>query len=143
MSNIVKSLKCKELELRYTDLSQGTTTILVETLTRVRKIVLVDVTLEVEELCKYSGKGQCHEITVGGTTKSLYSQRLKIWTKRVDWVVVKEDPSVLTLTPKSNSTQSPPSSSKKVIQSESEEEGGCLGGKFMHFLRRKFDPPLG
>ena len=113
VSNIVKSLECKELELRCTDLSQGTTTILVETFARVRKIVLIDVTLEVEELCKYSGKGQCSEITVGGSTKTLHSPRLKVWAKRVDWIVVKEDPSDLTLTPTSNSTLSPPSSPKK------------------------------
>ena len=136
MSNIVKSLKCKELELRCTYLNQETTTILVETLAKVRKIVLVDVTLKVEELCKYSGKGQCCEITVGGSTKTLHSPRLKVWAKRVDWMVVKEDPSEITLTPKSNSTQSPPSSPKNVIQSETEEEDGCLGGKFMHFLGR-------
>ena len=56
VSNIVKSLQCKELELRITVLNQESTTILVEALNRVRKVTLFDVTLEVEELCRMSGK---------------------------------------------------------------------------------------
>ena len=105
---------------------------------RVSRVLLVDVTLEIDELCKYSGKGKCSEITVGGTSKSAHSSRLKIWMQRANWIVAKEDSSVLTLTPKSSSANSSPSSAKKVSLCESDEEDGCLGGQFSHFLRRKF-----
>ena len=138
VSNIVRSLQCKELELKNTNLNQENTINLVEAMERVSRVLLDDVTLEIEELCKYSGKGKCSEITVGGSTKSTHSSRLKIWRQRANWIVSKEDFSVLTLTPKSSSAPSSPSSAKKVSLSESDEEDGCLGGKFSHFLRRKF-----
>ena len=138
VGNILKSLECKELELKNTNLDQGNTQYLVEAMERVGRVTLVDVTLEIEELCKYSGKGQCSEITLGGFTKISHSSRLKNWRKRVNWIVSKEDSSVLTLTPKSSSARSSPSSAKKVSLSESDEEDGCLGGKCAQFLRRKF-----
>ena len=83
VSTIVKSLQCNELELKNTNLNQENTIHLVEAMERVNRVILDDVTLEIEELCKYSGKGQCSEITVGGSTKSAHSSRLKIWRQRV------------------------------------------------------------
>ena len=133
VSNIVMSLQCKELELTNISLNQENTILLVDAMERVRRVLLVDVTLEIEELCKYSGKGQCAEITVGGSTKSSHSSRLKIWSQRVHWIVKNEDSSVLTLTPKGGSSPSSSSSAKKVSLSESDEEDGCFGA-----LRRKF-----
>ena len=138
VSNIVRSLQCKELELKNTNMNQGNTIYLVEAMESVNRVLLVDVTLEIEELCKYSGKGKCSEITVGGTSKSAHSSRLKIWMQRANWIVAKEDSSVLTLTPKSSSANSSPSSAKKVSLSESDEEDGSLCSKLTHLLGRPF-----
>merc|ERR1712012_1490871 len=65
ISTIVKNLQCKELELKNTNLNQGNTKYLVEAMQTVRTVLLVDVTLEIEKLCEYKGKGRCSEITVG------------------------------------------------------------------------------
>ena len=95
VSTIVKSLQCKELELKNTILNEENTKYLVEAMERVRRVLLDDVSLKIEELCRYSGKGQCSEISVGGSTKKAHSSRLKIWRQRVNWIVSKEDYSIL------------------------------------------------
>ena len=58
---------------------------------RVEKLVLWDVTLDIEELTQYDGQGRCRWLDVRGHTRDRDGARLRGWAADKGWRVAGDD----------------------------------------------------
>ena len=56
-----------------------------------------DVTLDMDTLAQYDGKGKCHEIVFCGSARSTYRDRVICWAGEVGWQIYRDDPVNLTV----------------------------------------------
>ena len=87
LSPVLGIAKCSELDIGNTDLSTAETQgLLAAMVSRVRKVRLcTGVTLDMETLSKYDGKGKCRRVLVEWGTARRYRGQVKSWAKRIGW----------------------------------------------------------
>ena len=56
------------------------------------------VTLDIEALCQYNGRGTCRRLQVRDGTIERYGERLRRWTEEVGWAVTIDDYNCLIIT---------------------------------------------
>ena len=79
LSSILASVKCTRLSLVNMELSNTETRALVTAMRdRVETVVLYNVTLDMEELARYNGQGNCSELEVWEWAQADW-ERLKEW----------------------------------------------------------------
>jgi len=87
LSPVLCSLRCRGLTIFNTMLSTADTQQLVAAMdTRVEWVVLCDgVTLDMETLAQYDGKGDCKEVILSDDTKERYRDQVKAWAENIGW----------------------------------------------------------
>ena len=80
LGGILASVKCPWLVLYKMELSEAETRALVTAMRdRVQTVVLYAVTLDIEELTQYDGRGRCRELQVWDEMRWRYGARLREW----------------------------------------------------------------
>ena len=84
---ILERVRCPLLQLENTSLTDPQTRALITAMRDgVERVGLYgDVTLDIEALCQYDGRGTCWEIEVMSDTRTRYGERLRCWRVEVDW----------------------------------------------------------
>ena len=91
LMTILDSVNSQELEIYDQSLGREETEALVRALeTRVEKVQLGYMDLDIETLVKYNGRGKCMLVSCYSdfADKYIYSQKLKTWAKRIHWEVI-------------------------------------------------------
>ena len=90
---ILENVRCSVLQLYYLSLTEPQTRALVTAMRDgVEWVALWDgVTLDIEALCQYNGRGTCRALEVEGDTRRRYGERLRRWTEEVGWAVTRND----------------------------------------------------
>ena len=90
--SIFSNLKCNVVAITNQSLGREETQALVRFMEKreiwrgFRSLYLGDeVTLDIEALVEYSGKGVCKEITLNNATLARYSEELRTWAKSRNW----------------------------------------------------------
>ena len=96
MSPIFSNITSDQLGIRSSALTPADTQQLVAGMVRgVRSVMLGElgtVTLHMETLAQYDGRGQCEEVLVlGSDMKMQYGGQVKAWMQRIDWTIDYED----------------------------------------------------
>ena len=86
---ILENVRCPLLWLSYMRLTEPQTRALVIAMTeRLEKGRLGDdVTLDIQTLCQYNGRGTCRGLQVYDDTKRRYGEKLRQWGAEVGWAV--------------------------------------------------------
>ena len=93
---ILVNVRCQELWLVNKRLTEPQTRALVTAMTKRLEDVKLDVvTLDIQTLCQYNGRGTCRELHVRYDTRRRYGERLERWGTEVGWAVTREDQSWL------------------------------------------------
>ena len=92
LSSILACVKCPVLRLRNMELSEEDTRALVTAMReRLETVELLgNITLDIEELTQYDGRGRCWELVAEAVTKTRHGDTLRRWAADVGWSV-KED----------------------------------------------------
>ena len=86
LGSILASVKCTDLLLWRIALSEAETQALVTAMRdRVVYVMLGYVTLDIEQLTQYNGKGSCSELEVWGDKRTSYGERLRRWAADKGW----------------------------------------------------------
>ena len=96
LSPIFSNITSDQLGIRSSALTPADTQQLVAGMVRgVRSVMLGElgtVTLHMETLAQYDGRGQCEEVLVlGSDMKMQYGGQVKAWMQRIDWKIDYED----------------------------------------------------
>ena len=92
LGRILASVKCTKLMPHDMNLSEAETRALVTAMRDwVEKVVLGDVTLDIEELTKYDGQGRCSWLRVRGDTRTRHGDRLKRWAADKGWTLTRDN----------------------------------------------------
>ena len=95
LGSILASVKCTELELRHMGLSQADTRALVTVMRDWVEIVRLSygVTLDIEELTKYDGRGRCRELVVWRvvSVRRRHEDTLRRWAADAGWTLTGDD----------------------------------------------------
>ena len=86
---ILESVRCPKLWLANMTLTKPQTQALVTAMTeRLERVRLrYDVTLDIQTLCQYNGRGTCWKLQVRGDKRKRYEENLRHWTAEVGWAV--------------------------------------------------------
>ena len=87
---ILDSVKCRDLNIKSQNLNKEETQALVQAMeTRVERVILRDVTLEIRALTEYSGQGKCNEVWLSNNdTMTRYREELiGTWAVTKNWRV--------------------------------------------------------
>ena len=88
---ILDSVKSQELDIYYCSLGNEETEALVRAMeTRVRVVWLLDTTLDIEALTKYSGRGRCRRVLCYEATAATYRE-LRSWASNKGWKVARDN----------------------------------------------------
>ena len=88
LGNILASVKCERLVLKYMELSERESRALVKAMRdRVKAVMLESVTLDVEELRKYDGQGSCKKLQLYGDMMYRYGERIRSWVQDMGWTL--------------------------------------------------------
>ena len=88
LRGILSSVTCSQLWLLGITLSETETRVLVTAMKdQVEAVRLGDVTLDMEEVCLYDGRGRCRDLQLDGDTKAMWGERIRGWSARVGWLV--------------------------------------------------------
>ena len=92
VGGILASVRCEMLVLVNMKLSEAHTRALVTAMRdRVERVELWgNVTLDIEALCEYQGRGRCRELQVWGNTVSRHRARLRRWAGQAGWTVTED-----------------------------------------------------
>ena len=83
---ILSSVTCSQLWLLGITLSETETRVLVTAMKdQVEAVRLSGVTLDMEEVCLYDGRGRCRDLQLDGDTKAMWGERIRGWSARVGW----------------------------------------------------------
>ena len=90
---ILKSVRCSVLDLGKMALTEPQTRALVTGMTERLETVELwpEVTLDIQTLCQYNGRGTCWGLQVYDDTKRRYEERLRQWGAEVGWAVTRDD----------------------------------------------------
>ena len=93
LSSILACVKCPGLWLGDMELSEENTRALVTAMReRVVEVWLWDnITLDIEELTKYDGRGRCWRLEVGRDTRTRHGDRLRSWAADKGWRVTEDN----------------------------------------------------
>ena len=87
---LLDSVQCEKLNIMSQSLGREETQALVRAMeSRVEKVRLCDVELDMETLTKYSGQGRCRVLNYGTyeiATYIKYIEKLKTWAKEKTWI---------------------------------------------------------
>ena len=86
---ILKSVRCSVLDLGKMALTEPQTRALVTGMTERLETVELwpEVTLDIQTLCQYNGRGTCWGLQVYDDTKRRYGEKLRQWGAEVSWAV--------------------------------------------------------
>ena len=91
LGSILAWVKCPVLWLRNMELTEENTRALVTAMReRVEEVRLGSITLNIDELNKYDGRGRCRELRVWGNTKDRHRYRLRRWAAALGWRVTRD-----------------------------------------------------
>ena len=87
LAPLLANINCTSLSVRNMGLSTADTRALVAAMTsRVQEVVLGDdVTLDMEALARYDGRGVCSRLQLGGATRERYGHQVKEWAASRGW----------------------------------------------------------
>ena len=87
LTPVLSNVKCRELKIIDRSLSTNDTQNLLAAMdTRVEVVELgAEVTLDMETLAQYDGKGECEEVWLSGDTRGRYRSQVKAWAKNIGW----------------------------------------------------------
>ena len=84
--NIIDSVKSEELHIYNQSLDSEETRALVRAMeSRVKEVMLFDVTLDIGALMEYSGQGKCLWLVCAQDTAARYSDQLRTWATSRNW----------------------------------------------------------
>ena len=84
------SVQCPELSFHDQSLGHEETEALVRAMeTRVERVLLGHVTLNIEALTKYSGRGKCRRFWFENAAK--YREELRSWASNKGWEVIQDN----------------------------------------------------
>ena len=86
---ILKRVRCSWFGLKSMKLTEPQTRALVTAMTeRLQRVTLwKDLTLDIQTLCQYNGRGTCWKLQVRGDKRKRYEENLRHWTAEVGWAV--------------------------------------------------------
>ena len=88
LGSILAGVQCSELWLSSMDLSEENTRALVTAMRdRVDRVTIGYITLDMEELMKYDGRGRCRELWVKGDDTPRIEDRWRRWPSDAGWIV--------------------------------------------------------
>ena len=84
---LLDNINCTSLSVRNMGLTTADTRALVAAMvTRVQEVVLGgDVTLDMETLARYDGRGVCSRLQLGGATRGRYGDQVEEWADSRGW----------------------------------------------------------
>ena len=90
---LINSAKCRELDIRKN--SEVESLALVTAMVGNVKSLLLgnEVTLDMETLAQYDGKGECEKVTMWADTRERYRDQVKEWAGSMGWAVSRDKPS--------------------------------------------------
>ena len=94
LGSILASVQCYELALQNMDLNEADTRALVTAMSHRLDLVLLSqgVTLDLDALTAYDGRGHCTRLeVVGDTTLTRYREQIKTWAREKEWTVTRDD----------------------------------------------------
>ena len=89
--SLLSSLQCEELGIPKVSLGREETQALVQAMeSGVGRVVLFeDVTLDIEALTEYSGRGECWDLRLSFDTRGRYREEMRTWARTRNWKVAK------------------------------------------------------
>ena len=95
---MLDNVTCSRFELYNMRLTEPQTRALVTALTeRLKAVVLYGVTLDIQTLCQYNGRGRCRELVVrNGDPWRRFKEKLQWWAAEVGWAVTWDGPDLRT-----------------------------------------------
>jgi len=108
LSSILASVRCERLQMSNVELSEKDTwapfwVIAMEDWVEV--VWLDNVTLNIEDLCQYGGRGKCRQLTVCGKNESY--PRLRSWVAQEKWELTLDNEAMLMMEKKQKQLQPP------------------------------------
>ena len=96
LSPVLKSIKSGIIFLSKMDLSTADTSLLVSSMINGAKIVQFldkwgEVTLDMEALQQYDGRGKCGQVLFHGGAAITYGAQIKRWAKKIGWHIHRDD----------------------------------------------------
>ena len=100
LTPVLSSVNCKEhigwdggLHMSSVTLNTDDTQSLVTAMVRGVKVVRMNgrVTLDMETLAKYDGKGECRMVRMYYDTRERYGDQVKAWARRIKWRMIEDD----------------------------------------------------
>ena len=87
LTPVLSNVKCTELKIINRSLTTNDTQNLLAAMdTRVKEVVLgAVVTLDMETLAQYDGKGECEEVWMYQDTGERYRQPVRVWARDMGW----------------------------------------------------------
>ena len=87
LAPVLSSVQCGRLHIHSTSLSTADTQQLVAAMvTRVKRVRLGSVTLDMETLAQYDGEGECDKVTLWMDTTERYRDQVKAWAENMGWL---------------------------------------------------------
>ena len=86
LAPLLDNINCTSLSVRNMGLTTADTRALVAAMaSRVQEVVLGDVTLDMETLARYDGRGVCSRLQLGGATRWRYRDEVEEWADSRGW----------------------------------------------------------
>ena len=97
LSPVLHSSRCRALSLYNRTLTATETqTLAVAMVSGVKEVRLgKNVTLGMETLTQYNGKGECEEVKLFDNTKEIYQDQVKVWAGDMDWEIENDDQEII------------------------------------------------
>ena len=97
LDTILDSVNCKQLSISRQKLSSDETKALVQAMESRLEMVRLgigiygngNVTIDIDVLTKYSGRGKCRTVLCNGDLMARYSEEIRTWATRKGWNVIK------------------------------------------------------
>ena len=92
LGSILVAVNCPELWLYNVELSEWQARALVIAMRgRVELVELAYITMDIEELTNYDGRGCCRKLLVKGDMRTRHGDGLRSWGAQAGWVVTQDD----------------------------------------------------
>ena len=102
LGSILVAVNCPELWLYNMDLSKENSLALVRAMRdRVELVELAYITMDIEELTNYDGRGCCRKLLVKGDMRTRHGDGLKQWAEQAEWTVTQDNDEWLVMERKS------------------------------------------
>ena len=100
---LLSSLSCTQLLIDNMELNKTATSGLVRGLQHGVEILVLDeggrgpVTLDIQTLVEYDGRGRCGEVAFDDDTAATYREDMKVWAERINWDVTDQPHQIVML----------------------------------------------